>query len=158
MHGGCAFADSAQAGKWIKTDRRDSEKLAVLHRAGDLTAVWVPDPTHEVLRDLVRARVDASMQLMRARQQLLAFLLRHGRRLCHRQALDAAPPCLAGWQTFAEEVHQAVFQGLSGGRVGRHTEARCADRPHRDDGRSLVAGASGRSAPRPAWHRHDFGG
>lgn len=34
---------------------------------------------HEALRGLVRARVDASMHLMRARQQLLAFLLRHGR-------------------------------------------------------------------------------
>ena len=41
--------------------------------------MWVPDTTHEALRDLVRARVDASMHLMRARQQLLAFLLRHGR-------------------------------------------------------------------------------
>jgi transposase len=66
-------------GERIKTDRRDSEKLAILHRSGDLTPVWVPDTTHEALRDLVRARVDASMRLMRARQQLLAFLLRHGR-------------------------------------------------------------------------------
>lgn len=66
-------------GERIKTDRRDSQKLAILHRSGDLTSVWVPDTTHEALRDLVRARVDASMHLMRARQQLLAFLLRHGR-------------------------------------------------------------------------------
>ncbi|WP_396274960.1 IS110 family transposase [Granulicella aggregans] len=66
-------------GERIKTDRRDSQKLAILHRSGDLTKVWVPDATHEALRDLVRARVDASMHLMRARQQLLAFLLRHGR-------------------------------------------------------------------------------
>jgi transposase len=34
-------------GERIKTDRRDSEKLATLHRAGDLTPVWVPDTTHE---------------------------------------------------------------------------------------------------------------
>ncbi len=63
----------------IKTDRRDSEKLALQHRFGDLTAVWVPDPVHEAIRDLVRARMDAIMQLLRARQQRLAFLLRHGR-------------------------------------------------------------------------------
>jgi transposase len=63
----------------IKTDRRDSEKLAMLHRSGDLTAVWVPDEVHEAMRDLVRARTDASMQLMRSRHQLLGFLLRHGR-------------------------------------------------------------------------------
>jgi hypothetical protein len=31
------------------------------------------------MRDLVRVRIDAMMQLMRARQQLLAFLLRHRR-------------------------------------------------------------------------------
>jgi transposase len=63
----------------VKTDRRDAQKLAVLHRSGDLTRVWVPDPVHEAMRDLVRARLDAVMALMRARQQLLAFLLRHGR-------------------------------------------------------------------------------
>jgi transposase len=66
-------------GEWIKSGRRDSQKVAILHRSGDLTPVWVPDSTHEALRDLIRARVDASMHLMRARQQLLAFLLRHGR-------------------------------------------------------------------------------
>jgi transposase len=63
----------------IKTDRRDAQKLAVLHRSGDLVAVWVPDETHEAMRDLVRARTDAMIALSRARQQLLAFLLRHGR-------------------------------------------------------------------------------
>jgi hypothetical protein len=43
-----------------------------MHRSGDLTRVWVPDEAHEAMRDLARARVDASMQLMRGRQQLLA--------------------------------------------------------------------------------------
>lgn len=55
-----------KSGERIKTDRRDSEKLAILRRSGFLTPVWVPDTTHEALRDLVRARVDASMHLMRA--------------------------------------------------------------------------------------------
>jgi transposase len=41
-----------KSGERIKTDRRDSEKLAILHRSGDLTPVWVPDPTHEALRGL----------------------------------------------------------------------------------------------------------
>tara|TARA_Y100000310_G_C20610702_1_gene777832 strand:- start:321 stop:1442 length:1122 start_codon:yes stop_codon:yes gene_type:complete len=67
------------SGDKIKTDRRDAQKLAVLHRSGDLVSVWVPDATHEAMRDLVRARTDAMISLMRARQQLLAFLLRHGR-------------------------------------------------------------------------------
>ena len=34
-------------GERIKTDRRDANKLAKLHRAGELTAVWVPDQAHE---------------------------------------------------------------------------------------------------------------
>ncbi|EQD81075.1 transposase IS116/IS110/IS902 family protein, partial [mine drainage metagenome] len=46
-----------KAGDRVKTDRRDAEKLARCYRAGDLTAVWVPDAAHEALRDLVRARL-----------------------------------------------------------------------------------------------------
>ena len=42
----------------MKTDRRDSESLARLHRAGELTAVWVPGPEQEAVRDLTRARED----------------------------------------------------------------------------------------------------
>src|SRR5437764_13564068 len=45
-----------KAGDRVKTDRRDAEKLARCHRAGELTAVRVPDAAHEALRDLVRAR------------------------------------------------------------------------------------------------------
>jgi transposase len=69
-----------RAGDGVKTDRRDAASLAKLHRAGELTAVWVPDPRHEAMRDLVRARLDAVHSLRRARQQLSGFLLRHG---CH---------------------------------------------------------------------------
>ena len=69
-----------RAGDRIKTDRRDAASLARLHRAGELTAVWVPDPGHEAMRDLVRARLDAVHALRRARQQLSGFLLRQG---CH---------------------------------------------------------------------------
>ena len=66
-------------GDRIKTDRRDAINLAKLHRAGELTAVWVPDPAHEAIRDLVRARLAAVRSLRQARQQLSGFLLRHGR-------------------------------------------------------------------------------
>jgi transposase len=69
-----------RAGDRVKTDRRDAASLAKLHRAGELTAVWVPDAGHEAMRDLVRARLDAVHALRRARQQLSGFLLRHG---CH---------------------------------------------------------------------------
>ena len=66
-------------GERVKTNRRDALALAKLHRAGELTPVWVPDPGHEAMRELVRAREAAMAELRRARQQLQSFLLRHGR-------------------------------------------------------------------------------
>jgi transposase len=69
-----------KAGDRVKTDRRDAEKLARCHRAGELTAVWVPDAAHEALRDLVRAREAAKKDQLKARHRLGKFLLRHGQR------------------------------------------------------------------------------
>lgn len=69
-----------KAGDRVKTDRRDALKLARNYRAGELTAVWVPDADHEALRDLVRARESAKKDQLRARHRLSKFLLRHGRR------------------------------------------------------------------------------
>jgi transposase len=65
-------------GDRIKTDRRDARKLARSLRSGDLTAVWVPDEEQEAMRDLTRARDDMKSQERKARQQLNAFVLRHG--------------------------------------------------------------------------------
>jgi transposase len=67
-----------KAGERIKTDRRDALKLARLLRAGELTAIWVPDEEQEAMRDLCRARADMKSQERKARQQLGAFVLRHG--------------------------------------------------------------------------------
>src|SRR5271170_8434513 len=69
-----------KAGDRVKTDRRAAEKLARCYRAGDLTPVWVPDAAHEALRDLVRARLAAKSDQLRARNRLSKFLLRQGRR------------------------------------------------------------------------------
>jgi transposase len=69
-----------KAGDRVKTDRRDAEKLARCYRAGDLTAIWVPDEAHEALRDLVRAREAAKKDQLRARHRLGKFLLRRGKR------------------------------------------------------------------------------
>ncbi len=69
-----------KAGDKVKTDRRDAEKLARCYRAGELTAVWVPDAAHEALRDLVRAREAAKKDQLRTRHRLGKFLLRHDRR------------------------------------------------------------------------------
>ena len=67
-----------KAGERIKTDRRDALKLSRLLRAGELTAVWVPDEEQEAMRDLTRARGDMKGQQLKARQQLNGFVLRHG--------------------------------------------------------------------------------
>ena len=96
-------------GDRIKTDRRDAVNLAKLHRAGELTAVWVPNEAHEAIRDLVRARQAAVRMLRQARQQLSSFLLRHGRHynrpawtLMHRR-------WLAGLR-FEHAVHHIVLE------------------------------------------------
>jgi transposase len=64
-------------GDRVKTDRRDADQLARLYRAGELTAIYVPDPQDEAVRDLLRARYQIVKQQHRARQQLKMFLLRH---------------------------------------------------------------------------------
>ena len=65
-------------GDRVKTDRRDARMLARLHRAGELSAAWVPDAQHEALRDLVRLREAAVTDRLRARNRLTKLLLRHG--------------------------------------------------------------------------------
>ena len=65
-------------GDRVKTNRRDAVSLSKLLRAGELTAVWVPDRRHEAMRDLTRARDTAVTELRRTRQRISAFLLRQG--------------------------------------------------------------------------------
>jgi transposase len=98
-----------RAGDWVKTDRRDAASLARLHRAGELTAVWVPDPGHEAMRDLVRARLDAMHALCRARQQLSGFLLRHS---CHygRPAWTKLHRRWLAGLRFEQAVHHLVLE------------------------------------------------
>ena len=98
-----------RAGDRVKTDRRDAARLARLHRAGELTAVWVPDAAHEAMRDLVRARLDAVHALRRARQQLSGFLLRQG---CH-YGRPAWTKLHRRWLTglrFEHAVHHIVLE------------------------------------------------
>ena len=124
-------------GERVKTNRRDAVTLARLHRAGELTGVWVPDVVHEAVRDLVRAREAAADDLRRKRQQLLSFLLRHGRiysggghwTLAHRRWLAR--------QSFEHTAQQIVFQ----------------EEDRRDRGCGSAAASPGRAAGR---HRADL--
>src|SRR6266566_2679447 len=98
-----------RAGDRVKTDRRDAASLAKLHRAGELTAVWVPDARHEAMRDLVRARLDAVHSLRRARQQLSGFLLRQGRHYGRPAWTKLHRRWLAGLK-FEQAVHHLVLE------------------------------------------------
>jgi transposase len=79
-----------RSGDRVKTDRRDSQMLARLHRAGELRAIYVPDDTDEAMRDLVRAREDAVVVGIQAKYRLKAFLLRQGRRYPGREGWTLA--------------------------------------------------------------------
>lgn len=99
-----------RSGDRVKTDRRDAASLARLGRAGELTPVWVPDEGHESMRDLTRLREDAIKAQRSSRQQLGAFLLRHGRRYAggKKKWTKAFGVWLEG-QRFEEPVAELVF-------------------------------------------------
>jgi transposase len=100
-----------KSGDRQKNDKRDAAGLAVLHRGGLLTAVWVPDAAHEAMRDLIRARLAAVRAVRTARQQLSAFLLRHER--IYSNGGKAWTKAHRGWlagQSFAQPTQQIVLE------------------------------------------------
>lgn len=99
-----------RSGERVKTNRRDAVTLARLHRAGELTGVWVPDIVHEAVRDLVRAGEAAADDLRRKRQQLLSFLLRLGRIYDGRRHWTLAHRRWLARQAFEHAAQQIVFQ------------------------------------------------
>jgi transposase len=106
-------------GERIKTDRRDASNLAKLHRAGELTPVWVPDQAHEAIRDLVRARQAAVRTLRQARQQLSGLPAASGLPLPS-AGLDAVASAVAG--------KSQVRAGCASHRAGRlHSGRRGGD-------------------------------
>jgi transposase len=96
-------------GERVKTNRRDALSLAKLHRAGELTPVWVPDPGHEAIRELVRAREASMEDLRRARQHLQSFLLRHGRIFTGRSAWTTAHTRWLSEQKFDHPAQHLVL-------------------------------------------------
>jgi len=113
----------------IKTDRRDSLKLAGLARAGELTPIYVPDALDEAMRDLVRAREDAVVVQRQSRQRLAALLLRNDIRYAGKSAWTEGHrrwiarlrlPTVAQRIAFEEYV-QAVAESTE--RVQRFTRA-----------------------------------
>jgi transposase len=67
-------------GDRVKTNRRDTQNLARLYRAGELTVIRIPEEEEEAVRDLTRAREEVREDLTRRQHRLSRFLLRHGYR------------------------------------------------------------------------------
>lgn len=116
-------------GERVKTDRRDALKLARLARAGELTAVRVPDSADEAVRDLVRAREDAVREQRNARHRLKALLLRNGITYAGRTAWTAAHVRWLARVKLPEPPQQLAFQEYlhaiseAGARIARLEQA-----------------------------------
>jgi transposase len=118
-----------------KTNRRDALQLARLHRAGELTGIHVPNAVDESLRDLTRARSDASRDLKRAKQRLKSFLLRLGFHYqgkanwseAHQRYLRELTLPLPALKSALEEYLLAITQGTE--RLTRHEELIAAQVP-----------------------------
>jgi transposase len=101
-----------RSGDRVKTNRRDAQSLARLLRAGELTAVWVPDETHEAVRDLVRTRAMAVEDYRRKRQHVSAFLLRHGRSYDGKTSWRGRHRRWLGGQNFSHPAQRLAYQEM----------------------------------------------
>lgn len=117
-----------RAGRRVKTDRLDARNLARLHRAGELTAIRVPTPQEEALRDLIRVREDLKDDRRKTMHRVKSFLLRQGRRY---------PGRAKGWtdkfdlwvrgQRFTEPAADAAFRHYLAALDTRRAQLRALD-------------------------------
>lgn len=96
-------------GRRVKTDNRDAIALAQGSRAGELHAIWIPDPADEAMRDLSRAREDAVRACTQAKQQLGGFLLRHDLRFAGKKAWTKAYWAWLGTLNLGWSAAQTAF-------------------------------------------------
>ena len=99
-------------GDQVQTDRLDAITLARGDRAGDLEAIWIPDPAHEAMRDLVRGREAAMRARNQCRQRLLGFLLRQGRVYAGKTHWTKAHQHWLDGQSFEHAAHQILFHEM----------------------------------------------
>ena len=126
-----------RSGDRVKTDRRDAQMLARLHRAGELAAVYVPHPEDEAVRDLTRSREDAKEAQTRARHQLKAFLLRSGVRYAGKTDVSISIARSSGtgsisresWTDSRRTTTRTAFIDPSTGPRRRNVRARPRPRP-----------------------------
>jgi transposase len=117
-----------RSGVRVKTDRVDARNLARLHRAGELTAVRVPTPAEEAVRDLVRAREEIKADRRIARQRIRSFLLRYGKR--YPRGSDKWSCRFEVWMRalhFDEPAAQSAFEHLLGAYFVRDSQLSAID-------------------------------
>jgi len=108
--------------------KRDALKLARLHRAGELTAINIPEAADEAIRDLCRARTDAVNDQRRLRSQLKGFLLRHGYKYRGKTSWNEAHLRYLRELVLPDPAHKALLEesllaiNQANERVGRLTE------------------------------------
>jgi len=98
------------SGERVKTDKRDARKLAMHLRSGDLSGINIPDGKDEAVRDVCRARTDASQALGCAKQQLSMFLLRIGRRYDGKTNWTQGHMNYLRGITLPDKAHQIVLE------------------------------------------------
>ena len=96
--------------------------MARLHRAGELTAIRVPTPAQEAVRDLVRARADVLGDRKRMQQRLSAVLMRHGRVWRGGSKWTLAHRAWIAQQVFEEPALTRVVATYRGGLAAREAE------------------------------------
>ena len=132
-------------GDRVKTNRRDAMALAKLLRADELTAVWVPDEGHEAMRDLVRARSAAVESLRVHRQQVSAFMLKHGRIYPRKKGWTMRYLRWLQEQRFEHPAHQIALQEMvEAVRIAKERVARLESGHRRV--RSILVARPGRRA------------
>ncbi len=143
-------------GDRVKTNRRDALSLAKRLRAGELTAVWVPDPHHEAMRDLTRARGAAVRELRVKRQQVSALLLRLGQPYPGKTTWGKTHLAwLAGWPQAGSPRAASCTRGDAAWGTPGHRTHRPPGAGDPRRGAGLVARRHGNRADGAAWHRPD---
>src|SRR6476661_806275 len=108
----CPSLIPKKASDRVKTDRRDADQLARLYRAGELTAIHIPDQEDEAIRDLIRARTTAMDDQRRGRLRLKGFLLRLGFRYTGKSSWTDAHKRYLSALLMPQPAQQIVFQEL----------------------------------------------
>ena len=114
LHRGGPSLIPKKPGDRVKTNRRDAVGLAKLLRAGELTAVCVPDERHEAMRDLSRPREAAQKDLQGKRQQVSSFVLRLGRHYPGKKTWGRAHMNWLMQQKLEQREHRIALEELLG--------------------------------------------